>query len=310
MGVRATTTLGADAAIEDRVAMAVKSGGMPILITSATDALAFFFGSITVLPALSWFCVFAGFGVVLCFLFQILFFVPFLVLNERRALANRYDLSCFPLCCFKASQKLDKLCCIKPQQGNAATGKGEVAPNADAIKDDVDFHDWENPRGCCFCCKCKPGGLVAGFERFGRMITTPFGKISTLVIFLSIMVVGIIGSTQIYQDFKLEWFVPDDSYLNTFFKWNTQYFASGTPVSIYGRDDIDYFANQDKLIEMKLYMNSSKLIDQGKSISDWYGEFMETSRNNDAMRSTWLTSDNKRFKDRNTFYTELHNWYD
>ena len=45
---------------------------------------------------------------------------------------------------------------------------------------------------------------------------------------------------------------------------------------------------KDKLIEMKLYMNSSKLIDQGKSISDWYGEFMETSRNNDAMRSTWF----------------------
>merc|ERR1712072_103334 len=61
---------------------------------------------------------------------------------------------------------------------------------------------------------------------------------------------------------------------------------------------------------MKLYMNSSKLIDQEKSISDWYGQFMETSRNNDAMLSTWLTSDNKRFKDRTTFYTELHNWYD
>ena len=70
-------------AIEERIAFATRNGGMSILITSVTDALAFFFGSITVLPALSWFCVFAGIGVVVCFLLQIFFFVPFLVLNEK-----------------------------------------------------------------------------------------------------------------------------------------------------------------------------------------------------------------------------------
>ena len=290
--------------VDERIAIATRNGGMSILITSVTDALAFFFGSITVLPALSWFCVFAGIGVVVCFLLQIFFFMPFLALNERRAKQNRYDLSCFPLCCFKATKRLDDICCAKKPSTDAA---GNGAGSTDV---DVDFHEPNQPRGCCFCCRCPSGGLEKNMEAFGRLITTPIGKIVTIVIFLGIFVAGIVGSTLIIQDFKLEWFVPDDSYLNTFFKWNDKYFASGTPVSIYGRNDIDYFASQSKLIKMKKYLNNSKLVDQSKDISDWYGAFMETANNNEQQRGTWLTSDFTKFKDKNTFYTELHNWYD
>ena len=37
-----------------------------VLITSATDALAFLVGASTVLPALGWFCTYAGVSIVLC----------------------------------------------------------------------------------------------------------------------------------------------------------------------------------------------------------------------------------------------------
>eukprot|EP01048_Picozoa_sp_COSAG05_P042855 COSAG05_NODE_23385_length_258_cov_0.874214_1_plen_40_part_01 len=40
--------------MDERIGLAMKSGGMSVLITSATDALAFMVGSATVLPALSW----------------------------------------------------------------------------------------------------------------------------------------------------------------------------------------------------------------------------------------------------------------
>jgi len=304
-------------AIEERIAFATRNGGMSILITSVTDALAFFFGSITVLPALSWFCVFAGIGVVVCFLLQIFFFMPFLVLNERRAKANRYDLSCFPLCCFKATKKLDRICCAKTEIErspnvevvDAKTPSPDSVGNDGSNDEDAYTHDFNQPRGCCFCCKCPSGGLEEGMERFGRLITTPIGKGVTLAIFSGILVAGIVGCTLIIQDFKLEWFVPDDSYLNTFFKMNDKYFASGTPVSIYGQD-IDYFAQQDKLIAMKSYLNNSKLVDQSKDISDWYGTFMTASNNNVANRDAWLTADYSKFKNKDTFYKELHNWYD
>ena len=304
--------------IEDRIAFATRNGGMSILITSVTDALAFFFGSMTVLPALSWFCVFAGIGVVVCFLLQIFFFMPFLVLNERRVKQNRYDLSCFPLCCFKANKTLDKICCAKTDLNKSpnvvVVDKQQENPGPDGEEGtssaDVYIHEFNEPRGCCFCCKCPSGGLEKNMEKFGRLITTPIGKAVTITIFFGIFIAGIVGSTLIIQDFKLEWFVPDDSYLNVFFKWNDEYFASGTPVSIYGRDDIDYFESQDNLIAMKKYLNNSALVDQSKDISDWYGAFMETSNNNDAERANWLTADFTKFKTKNTFYTELHNWYD
>jgi predicted RND superfamily exporter protein len=97
--VRATTTLGSDASMEDRTAAAMKGGAISILITSATDALAFLIGSSTVMPALRWFCLFAGMGIIFCFIFQVICFVPFLVLNAKRAEAGYFDC----LCCVKSS---------------------------------------------------------------------------------------------------------------------------------------------------------------------------------------------------------------
>merc|ERR1711871_1625376 len=93
--------------IEDRVALACKYGGMSILITSATDALAFLVGSATVLPALSWFCQFSGIGVIFCFTFQITIFLPCLVLNARREETTRLD------CC----------CCIKTERDNTLSNE-------------------------------------------------------------------------------------------------------------------------------------------------------------------------------------------
>merc|ERR1711871_529561 len=231
---------------------------------------------------LSWFCVFAGMGVVLCFLFQILLFVPFLVLNERRAKANRYDLSCFPLglCCMKATPGRDKVCCIKPRPLDGSSKGGDGA----------DVHEFEDPRGCCFCCSGKDGAMVKAFEKFGRTVTTPIGKVVTLVIFTIFLGVGITGAMLIQQDFKLEWFVPDDSYLNTMFKWNEEYFKSGTPVTIFVKE-MDYFQAQPKLLEIRRYLNTSDVVDPDKEISDWYSSFMDTVRNDATNAPNWPTAD-------------------
>ena len=64
--------LGRSASMEDRTAAAMKGGAISILITSATDALAFLIGSSTVMPALRWFCLFAGMGIIFCFVFQVM----------------------------------------------------------------------------------------------------------------------------------------------------------------------------------------------------------------------------------------------
>lgn len=178
-GEYARATLGDPSATpEQRVVSAVKYGGVSILITSLTDGLAFLVGSNTDLPALSWFCAFAGIGVFFTFIFQLTFFVPFLLLNAKRAEANRYDL----LCCAKSSKE----------------------------------HAFDEPQGgCCFfsCCgiKVRTGVLEQALGRFGRAIMTKPGKVSVLAIFATLLSVGIVGCTRITKDFQLEWFIPDDS---------------------------------------------------------------------------------------------------
>ena len=68
-----------------------------------------------------------------------------------------------------------------------------------------------------------------------------------------------------FQDFKLEWFIPDSSYVrpgharensmemkrpgrNEFFVTNDQEFATGTPITVNLLEQPDAFASQDKLL--------------------------------------------------------------
>lgn len=223
------------------------SGGISILITSVTDALAFLVGSITVLPALGWFCRFAGIGVIFCFVFQITFFLPALMINARRASAQRFD------CC----------CCCKAK-----------------IE-----HDFNKPNGCCNC-RCTRSGdkLSPIMAKWGKMITSSVGRVLTILIFIGITAVGAFGITGIYKDFKLEWFIPDDSYVNLYFKDNEKYFGAGTPFSVYvGK--IDYFENKDNMDKLSNFMNVTQYVDQDASVTDWWGDFKASSPNETELSS-------------------------
>ncbi len=70
---------------------------MSILVTSLTDAIAFYIGATSSQPALRFFCFYAAFAVTLCFIFQLTLVAPLLALNARRTDAQRTD--CF--CCIK-----------------------------------------------------------------------------------------------------------------------------------------------------------------------------------------------------------------
>lgn len=257
------------ASIEERVTLAAKYGGVSILITSVTDALAFLIGSSTVLPALSWFCVFAGIGVILCFIFQLTLFLPALALNAARAEDNRYDI----FCCVQSSEK----------------------------------HEYEDPKGCCYCCTCRPAILETGMENFATVLLTPIGKAITILGMLGITSAAVVGCTLIYKDFKLEWFIPSDSYVYQFFRLNEKYFESGTPFTVYTRS-VDHFANQGNFATLSEYLESNRFIDPNESVDDWFDSFIE-SANASASASTWLNADRTEFVDETTFYTELHNWY-
>ncbi|KXJ77899.1 hypothetical protein RP20_CCG006239, partial [Aedes albopictus] len=75
--------------LPERMGLMLKHAGASITVTSLTDIVAFAVGSITVLPSLQSFCIYAAFGVFMMFAFVITFFVAVFTLDERRIVARR-----------------------------------------------------------------------------------------------------------------------------------------------------------------------------------------------------------------------------
>eukprot|EP00928_Gymnodinium_smaydae_P068258 TRINITY_DN5133_c0_g2_i1.p1 TRINITY_DN5133_c0_g2~~TRINITY_DN5133_c0_g2_i1.p1 ORF type:complete len:1045 (+),score=84.01 TRINITY_DN5133_c0_g2_i1:58-3135(+) len=262
--------------IPDRIARTARTGGISVLITSITDALAFLVGASTLLPALSWFCTWAGTAIIICYLLQLTLFLPALALNAQRAEANRRD--CF--CCFKAPPR--------------------------AI---------DEPKGCCFCCKCGDNLLRRILEDFTVRTTSKPGQLITILFFLALSCAGITGSTMVYKDFKLEWFIPDSSYVNTFFNVNNEYFASGPQIAINMRETPDAFTAQENYRKLFNYLNTSKYVNREVAATSWYEEFMEWAVNPSQSATQTLsflpsrTDADAVFADRSGFFLSLHTWY-
>jgi predicted RND superfamily exporter protein len=78
--------------IELRIAYAMKEIGPSIFAAAFCEALAFFIGMLTDVPALYSFCLVAGFSVITDFLLQITFFLAALALDGKRIQENRADI--------------------------------------------------------------------------------------------------------------------------------------------------------------------------------------------------------------------------
>eukprot|EP00746_Dinoflagellata_sp_MGD_P000639 gnl/MRDRNA2_/MRDRNA2_101146_c0_seq1.p1 gnl/MRDRNA2_/MRDRNA2_101146_c0~~gnl/MRDRNA2_/MRDRNA2_101146_c0_seq1.p1 ORF type:complete len:1048 (+),score=180.42 gnl/MRDRNA2_/MRDRNA2_101146_c0_seq1:333-3146(+) len=229
------STLKPDATVTERIALTTKTGGLSILITSLTDAIAFLVGSATVLPALSGFCLYCGWAVLGCFLAQIILFLPILALNAKRAQAGRYDCCC---------------CCTAPEE-----------------------HKITEPQGCCFCCNCPDGLVKRLLTAFGGVsVKNPMGRYFTLFAFLALFASGLSGLVQIEKNFKLEWFFPDDSYVNEFFDLNDQYFKQGTKFRVY-TTGIDMFDKQAEMNKLSSYLRSVEFLESGPQ--DWWYDFSD-----------------------------------
>ena len=84
---------------EKRFQVGLKHAGPSITITSLTDAIAFFLGSLTTLPALNSFCMYAGFCTIALYISFVTIFSPFFLYDLRRMHKRKSD--CCGLCCCK-----------------------------------------------------------------------------------------------------------------------------------------------------------------------------------------------------------------
>lgn len=262
--------------IEEILTATAEHAGLSIFITSLTDGLAFLIGATTVIPALRNFCIQAGVCVIMIFIFQITFVMACLAYDHKRSSAKRYD------CC----------CCFKSKA------------------EDVDMH---KPRGCCFCCNCKPE-LLARFFRdvFGKTMLSFYGKIGTAVLFFGVLIGGIYGAANLYKDFKLEWFLDDAGSVNQLLKIQGEKFSSGEQFFVYTRGDVDYYAKQDKAEELYFALKGSDLIDEGSDVTDWHHRFLIDSQDDNDCKGSMSASSGKDkpglFTDKPKYWSCMKDW--
>uniref|UniRef100_A0A182SL45 SSD domain-containing protein n=1 Tax=Anopheles maculatus TaxID=74869 RepID=A0A182SL45_9DIPT len=78
-----------DLQLAERMGLMLQHAGASITVTSLTDIVAFIVGSITVIPSLQSFCIYAAAGVFMMFVFVITFFVAIFTLDEIRIAGRR-----------------------------------------------------------------------------------------------------------------------------------------------------------------------------------------------------------------------------
>ncbi|KAG2484795.1 hypothetical protein HYH03_016448 [Edaphochlamys debaryana] len=81
-------------ALEERLRRLMGSAGTSVVITLLASAVAFALGSISEMPAIRWFSVYATMGVICILVATLTFFAGVFVLTERRIAANHVDCCC------------------------------------------------------------------------------------------------------------------------------------------------------------------------------------------------------------------------
>jgi len=113
----------------------------------------------------------------------------------------------------------------------------------------------------------------------------------TLFAFLALFASSLGGISSIKKDFKLEWFFPEDSYVNEYFTLNTEYFAQGAKFRVYTAG-VDLFEKQQEMNTLSSFLRTVEYLEDGPQ--DWWYDF----------------SDGKTiYTDKAAFWGDLLAWY-
>lgn len=235
--VMANLQKGVELDVPELMGRVIQHAGQSIMLTSVTDFFVFILGATTVLPALSSYCIYAGLGVLFDFLFQCTFFVACLTINHYRIQQGRYDC----------------LCCKKPEEDS-----------------DVEL---TVERCCCCCPPEEPIYLPTLMEKLAEKLSNTVVASTILVIAAACVALGIFGLVDRDVEFDVIWFIPEESTPYQFTIQQREYFNAPVRVGLYTKD-MDYYANQDAMLNLHRVALSSQYLDSEWGIDDWHYDFL------------------------------------
>ncbi|CAM9472608.1 unnamed protein product [Ascophyllum nodosum] len=277
--------------VEERVALGLKRCGVSITYTSLTNFFAFILGSTTSLPAVEYFCLYAGTAILFDFFLQVTAFVALLTLDAKRQEAGRYN--CF--CCFTSKTFLEKErvrrgVVLPPQSGSAGRDR------AGQSKLHVEVHEL---------------GTVGRFlkERYTPFILSIPGKTIVLLGTAALLAAGIYGVTQATEDFEVLDLAPDDHYARDYTtlarEYDLEISSQFVPLGVYTLE-VDY-TNIDVQAQMQ---ETDELMEEQQHVSgpldSWLSSFVAWAANDTKYSDNVTTSGGYDvYNDPNTFYAAV-----
>ena len=203
----------------NRIHKALGHAGPAITITSLTNALAFAFGALSSLEALTSFCLFATMCILFLYIWVMTLFLSVVVWDTERV-SRKHSECCnvFSFCCGETNPICCCGICTTPKQRKWA-GVEETEATKAAMQARKD--------------KASPAMLTtleaSATERclgrfFAPYVLSTIGRIVFLVIYLIMIFGAIYGCTQLEVAFDFDYFISESSDVYTFNEANKKYF--------------------------------------------------------------------------------------
>mmetsp|Transcript_8078 Transcript_8078/g.29371 ORF Transcript_8078/g.29371 Transcript_8078/m.29371 type:complete len:963 (-) Transcript_8078:272-3160(-) len=276
--------------VPERIADTLAHAGVSIMVTSLTDFVAFAISVSSALPALSSFCMYAAFCVLVLLFFQITMFTAFAAMDATRVNANRID------CCFCLPRGC--LCC-------------PVVPKEDAAKAVEEGKKDPNQMLCCAQPKHSGGNIGRFLEHVvaPQLVKKPVAA-TVLFVFTAICAISVWQMTLLSIEDTQRKFIPDDSYLSATINTNDKYFgSSGTRFDIVTVPG-DYFSSQKALVDIGPRLGKLDYIVpiSADSFSSWAAEFKFACATGNVMGMPVTTDSDGLVTTKAQYYSVLNAW--
>lgn len=149
----------------------------------------------------------------------------------------------------------------------------------------LDAQRQEANRYDCCCCfvgtpkenpnRLQRGGFLKSFidNQYSPLIGKNAFRAVVVVVFLGFAGGAVPQLFNIKQNFRREWFIPSDSYLQDYYTLTYKQFSHiGAPVALYVKD-ADPFEKQQLFKDMYTSLEANPHISKGLNVSSWYHEF-------------------------------------
>jgi len=217
-----------------RLAEALFEVGPSVMLTSATDLLAFVVGATYKVAAIRWFCLTAAIAVFIVFLCQISFFSACVVLNKRREKAGRCDIC--PCVTLRPPQEVSvEEAASRGMEASIDVESNETSEETSAsggvtVSVDVENKKEQISQGkvSWFECGKRPRALHIA-DMFHMCIVMP-----VVLCFVALLVLSLYFlSTKVTKGVEISDFISYDSYLVDFWETDGAHFGFLNPVGVF-----------------------------------------------------------------------------